>query len=144
MNREECLKIVADAHNNDTIPNLMDANLMGADLGGADLVGADLTRANLMGANLEGANLMGANLMGANLMGANLRGANLDFTSIPMWCGGTNIKLDRHLATQMIYHLFNQQYDDPEIITALEPLRSLAEEFRTKYHNDAPELRKEV
>ena len=78
---------------------------------------------------------------GANLCGANLEGANLDFSCLPLRCGGTGIKLDRHLSLQLIYHCFNQDHQDPELLAALEPLRALAEEFRIKHHQDAPVLR---
>ena len=82
-----------------------------------------------------------AGLGGANLWGANLRGANLDFSSWPLWCGGTNATLDRKLSLQLIYHAFNNNHADPEIVAALEPLRALAQEFIDKHRSDAPELR---
>jgi hypothetical protein len=135
--------------------NLHGANLSGADLCGADLRWADLRDANLCGANLCGADLRwanlrwanlnvadlsGADLSGADLSGADLSGAYLDFAVWPLWCGGTWVKLDRHLSLQLIYHVFNNDHLDPEIVVALEPLRRLAEEFRT-IQTDAPELR---
>ena len=140
-----------------TNANLTNANLIGADLESANLESADLesahlTRANLTranlesaylaNANLESANLANAYLGGADLRGANLTNANLDFTSLPLWCGGTRLKLDRHISLQLIYHTFNQIHDDPAIRAALEPLRPLADEFRSEYRKDAPELRK--
>jgi hypothetical protein len=131
MNREECLKIVAIAREKG-----------GAlDLNGVDLRGADLRWADLRRADLSGANLRRADLRWANLRGADLNGACLDFASWPLWCGGTQVNLDRHLYTQLIYHVFNQTCDDPEIIAALEPLRALAQEFVDKHRQDAPALR---
>ena len=144
MNREEILQAVKEG------ADLYGANLSGANLHGANLHGANLHGANLRGANLCGADLHGANLYGANLQrtdlrrtdlrGADLYGANLDFSCLPLWCGGTRIKIDRHLSLQMIYHAFNQDHQDKEIKKALEPLRALAEEFRIKHRSDAPEL----
>jgi hypothetical protein len=167
MNTEELFQIVTNARQQGETPNLSGADLSGADLrganlrganlrgaylsganlsganlSGADLSGANLSGANLSGADLRGANLRGANLRGANLSRANLRGANLDFAAWPLWCGGTRVKLDRHLSLQLIYHVFNNDHLDSEIVIALEPLRRLAEEFRT-IRTDAPELRPE-
>jgi uncharacterized protein YjbI with pentapeptide repeats len=58
MQREECLRIVHEAHERGETP---------------DLSGADLRRADLSGANLRRADLSGANLYGADLSGAVLR-----------------------------------------------------------------------
>ncbi len=122
------------------------ANLRGADLGGADLRfanlrGADLGGAILGGANLSRADLSGANLRFADLRDADLSGANLDLSAWPLWCGGTQTYLDRRRSLQMIYHLFNQHHQDPEIHAALEALRPLANEFRENHRMDAPALR---
>ncbi len=89
--------------------NLRDADLTGADLTGAnlrdaDLTGADLTGANLAFANLRDADLTGADLTGANLTRANLRGADLDFSCWPLWCGSLEVKADRRIACQLLYH----------------------------------------
>ena len=136
--------------------NLSDADLSDADLRGANLSDADLSFANLRGANLSDANLSFANLSFANLRraglsDANLRGANLSRADLsdanincsvwPLWCGGTQTYLDRHLSLQMVYHLFNQHHQDPEIHAALEALRPLANEFRENHQRDAPALR---
>ena len=120
--------------------NLSRADLSRADLSGADLRGADLSGADLSGADLSGAYLRGANLRGADLRRADLSRADLDMSAWPLSCGGTNTKIHRRLSLQLIYHAFNQLHDDPTIIEALEPLRALAEEFRTM-RTDAPKLR---
>ena len=101
---------------------------------------ADLRGSNLQGADLHGAALRGADLRGAYLCGSNLRGADLDMSCWPLWCGGTNVKIDRRLSLQLIYHAFNQDHQDKEIREALEAVRHLANEFRDKYRDDAPEL----
>ena len=93
--------------------DLSGANLSGANLSYADLSYADLGRADLSGANLRGANLRSADLGYANLRGANLSGSNLDFSSgISFSCKGTNIKGDKRLFSQMIYHLTRQCWQD--------------------------------
>jgi hypothetical protein len=70
------------------------ADLRGVDLRGVDLQGADLRRADLRRADLQGADLQRANLQGANLQRADLQGAILDYSCLPLWCGGCNIKID--------------------------------------------------
>jgi hypothetical protein len=84
--------------------NLTGANLHGADLTDADLRGADLTGANLRGANLTGANLHGADLTRADLTDADLTGADIDLSSWPLWCGSLEVKADRRIACQLLYH----------------------------------------
>lgn len=132
--------------------NLCEANLRGADLSsidlreanlcGADLCGADLRRADLRGADLRGADLRKVNMASPDLREADLRGADLDFASWPLWCGGTQVRLDRRRSLQLIYHAFNQDHEDLDIRTALEALRPLAQEFITQHHVAAPELRR--
>ena len=139
MNREEILQAVregANLHGAD----LQGANLREANLRGANLREANLREADLREANLRGANLCEADLREANLCGADLREANLDHSCLPLWCGGTRVKVDRHLSLQLIYHAFNQDHQDEEIKKVLEPLRVLAEEFRQNHRTDAPEL----
>ena len=116
MNREDVLGLVAEAQEKEARANLMQADLTGADLTGAnlsdaDLTGANLTQADLTGAylrdaDLTGAYLTGADLTRANLARANLSGADLDLSSgLPLWCGGTKIKLDNRLIAQVLAHL---------------------------------------
>lgn len=97
--------------------NLRGVDLRGADLRKADLLGANLSEADLRGADLFGANLRGADLFGANLRGANLRGANLDFSCWPLWCGSLNVKIDKRIFCQLLYHSLRagQSVDDPEV-----------------------------
>ena len=78
-----------------------------ADLRDADLQRADLQDGNLQRADLRGANLEDADLQGADLRYAHLQGANLDFSSLPLWCGGMNFKIDEQIAKQLAYHLIN-------------------------------------
>ena len=114
--------------------NLQGANLQGANLRGADLRGADLQCANLQGADLQGANLQGANLQGANLQGANLHNANLDFSSLPLRCGGLNIKINKKIAIQLLVHALQQDCDDPEFkkIRGLKIVQKFCKQFHRK------------
>lgn len=121
------------------------ADLHGADLRGADLLGADLSEANLNGAdlrytNLRGADLSEANLTGADLRytdlrGADLRGADLYKCCLPLWCGGTRIKLDRMQMAQLIYQFCSMECDDSEMLTLQKSLYVFANEFAEWYGN---------
>ena len=114
--------------------DLRGANLRGADLRGADLRGADLSEADLSGADLRGANLRGADLRGADLSEADLseadlRGANLDFSCLPLWCGGLQLKVDKRLACQLAYHLCSMQCDDAEYLKMRNSILGFANQF---------------
>ena len=85
--------------------DLSEANLMGADLRGAHFMGANLQCADLCGADLRNADLRHANLTKADLRGSDLRGANLDYSSLPLWCGSLNIRIDGRIAAQLMYHV---------------------------------------
>ena len=89
-----------------TWANLTWADLTRANLTGADLTGANLTWANLTRADLTGADLTGANLTRADLTRANLTGANLDYSSFPLWCGGSNFKCSAKLMYQLLAHVY--------------------------------------
>lgn len=116
------------------------ADLHGADLRGADLCytnlsEADLHEVNLRGADLSEANLHGANLTGADLRGADLRGADLYKCCLPLWCGGTRIKLDRMQMAQLIYQFCSMECDDSEMLTLQKSLYVFANEFAEWYGN---------
>ena len=93
------------------------ANLREADLRGADLRWADLRWADLRWANLRGADLRWADLRWANLRGANLSGADVDFSCWPLWCGSLNVKIDKRIFCQLLYHALRsgQSVADPEV-----------------------------
>ena len=115
--------------------NLKCANLSWTDLSGANLSWTDLSGANLRDANLKCANLTGANLSWTDLSGANLswtdlRGADLDYSVLPLWCGGLNMKIDTKIARQLVYHAFAQECDDPEY----QRLKELCKDFANKFH----------
>ena len=102
--------------------NLFGANLREADLRWADLSYADLREANLRGADLFRADLRGADLFRADLRGANLRWADLrkadvDFSCWPLWCESLNVKIDKRIFCQLLYHTLRagQSIDDPGV-----------------------------
>ena len=97
--------------------DLRKADLREADLNGANLRWADLRSVDLRGANLNGADLFGANLRGANLREADLRGADVDFSCWPLWCGSLDVKIDKRIFCQLLYHALRagQSVDDPEV-----------------------------
>ncbi len=85
------------------------ADLREVDLRKVDLRKVDLREANLRGADLRGADLRGADLRGAdlyrvNLFDADLRGADLDYSTYPLWCGSLNMKIDKRIFCQLLYH----------------------------------------
>lgn len=49
--------------------------------------------------------------------GADLRGADLDFSCWPLWCGSLNVKIDKRIFCQLLYHTLRagQSVDDPEV-----------------------------
>ena len=116
------------------------ADLSGSNLCNADLRHVDLRYANFTNAALRFAKLRGSNLSGADMRWADLSGAVLDYSSWPLWCGGTYAAINRRISLQLIYHAFNQQHQDADVRAALEHLRPLAQEFRDKYREDSPEL----
>jgi len=112
--------------------NLTCTNLKSADFEGANLKYVDFTHVDLKGANLEG-----ADLRGANLEGANLEGANIDFSCLPLWCGGLNIKIDKRIAVQLTYHLCSMQCNDIEF----QEIRKMLLPFANQMHRtDVPRL----
>lgn len=126
----------ANLHGADLLgADLSEANLNEVDLHYADLSGADLRYTKLLEADLHGADLSGANLLGADLRGADLRGADLYKCCLPLWCGGTCIKLDRIQMAQLIYHFCSMECDDSEMLTLQKSLYVFANEFAEWYGN---------
>lgn len=123
--------------------DLFNANLSGADLSYADLFNAILSGANLSNAklgciNFQYANLTHANLTCADLTGTDLTsaelshailiGADLDFSSLPLRCGSLNIKIDKRIACQLLYHTLKvmKSVDDEEVKAILKNDKVLA------------------
>ena len=84
---------------------------------------------DLSEADLRGADLRGADLSEADLRGANLRGADLDFSCLPLWCGGLQLKVDKRLACQLAYHLCSMQCDDAEYLKMRNSILGFANQF---------------
>jgi len=40
-------------------------------------------------------------------VGANLVKASVDFSCLPLWCGGLDVKIDEKVAKQLLYHVMN-------------------------------------
>ena len=119
---------------------LCEASLRGAYLKDVILRDANLCAADFYGANLRGADLLGANLSGASLhkadlYAADLRCANLDFAAYPLWCGSLNMKIDKRIAAQLLYHALRAMQscaDEPDVAAVLAsgPCLKLANQFR--------------
>ena len=105
FNRDEVLDLLL----NGCKKAILEYDLSRADLSRADLSGADLSRANLSRANLSG--------------------ANLDFSCLPLWCGGLNLKVDKRLACQLTYHLCSMQCDDAEFVAMRNSILRFANQF---------------
>ena len=103
MNRDEIEKIVFEARQRSFIPDF------------------------------QGANLRNADLQGADLQDANLQDANLDFSSgIPLWCGGTRMKLDNKQVSQILAHLCSCDVSDEARIELDKVLRFAKTSHRAK------------
>lgn len=71
----------------------------------------------------------------ADLHGADLRGADLYKCCLPLWYGGTCIKLDRMQMAQLIYQFCSMECDDSEMLTLQKSLYVFANEFAEWYGN---------
>lgn len=93
------------------------ASLRGMDLRYADLRGIDLHRFDLRMVDFRGADLRGANLNGADFRGADFRGANIDFSCWPLWTGSLDVKIDKRIFIQLLYHtlMAGKSVDDAEV-----------------------------
>lgn len=107
--------------------DLHEKDLSETDFSGAYLRGANLSRANFRAADFRGARLQGANFsysnlcdtdfQGANFQGADFSGADMDYSCWPLWCGSLNVKIDRCLFVQLLYHTIRagQSVEDKEV-----------------------------
>mgnify|MGYP000784554121 CR=1 FL=1 len=76
-----------------------------------------------------------ADLRYTDLREANLTGADLYKCCLPLWCGGTRIKLDRMQMAQLIYQFCSMECDDSEMLTLQKSLYVFANEFAEWYGN---------
>ena len=75
------------------------------------------SEADLREADLSGTDLSGADLRRVNLSWADLSEADFDFSCWPLRCGSLNVKIDRRIFCQLLYHALRagQSVDDPEV-----------------------------
>lgn len=74
-------------------------------------------RLDLRSADLFRADLREADLRGADLRWADLRKADVDFSCWTLWCGSLDVKIDKRIFCQLLYHALRagQSVDDPEV-----------------------------
>jgi len=78
-----------------------------------------------------------ADLRGADLRGADLCKADLDMSCLPLWCGSLNMKVDKRIAAQIMYHACALDCDDPKY----REVRSKCLAFANQMHRiDVPRL----
>lgn len=74
---------------------------------------------------------------GADLRGADLCKADLDMSCLPLWCGSLNMKVDKRIAAQIMYHACALDCDDPKY----REVRSKCLAFANQMHRiDVPRL----
>ena len=97
--------------------DLSDADLECACFRNTDLSGADLTGTDLSDTDLREANVFGADLSRAYLRNADLSGADIDFSCWPLWYGSLDIKVDKRIFCQLLYHVLcaGKSVDDEEV-----------------------------
>jgi uncharacterized protein YjbI with pentapeptide repeats len=107
---------------------LVEADLRKASLRGAVLVRADLRGANLRGADLRNANLTKADLCEADLVACDMRGARMDAMAVSFACKTfAGVKLSGAMVRHVYSLLLTTRPDDPEVVRALESMRSVLE-----------------
>ena len=76
----------------------------------------NMEKCNLSGSDLSDSNLSYSNLSGSNLSGSNLSGSNLDYSCWGLSCKTLNVKIDKKIAVQLLYHTMRamQFVDDKE------------------------------
>ena len=113
---------------------LRNAKLDCADLTGASLVNANLSYAYLSNANLTGTVLSSTVLIGAELSDADLSGARLDYSCLPLWCGSLDMKIDKRIFCQLLYHVLRagKSVKDEEVAAFLSDEKALA--LANKFH----------
>ena len=113
---------------------LQNAKLNGANLTDTCLADANLSYAHLSNANLTGTVLSGAVLISAELSDADLSGAYLDYSCFPLWCGSLDVKIDKRIFCQLLYHILRagKSVKDEEVAAFLSDEKALA--LANKFH----------
>ena len=69
----------------------------------------------------------------ADLRYANLTGSALDYSCLPLWCGSLDMKIDKRIFCQLLYHVVRagQSIDDKEVkkLMSLKSVKALANQF---------------
>ena len=96
--------------------DLSGSNLSYSNLRGSNLRDSDLSYSYLSGSDLRGSDLSYSNLRGSNLSYSNLSGSNLDYSCWGLSCKTLNVKIDKKIAVQLLYHTMRamQFVDDKE------------------------------
>ncbi len=68
-------------------------------------------------ADLSAADLRGTNQRESDLSAVNLRGTNLDYSVWPLWCGSLDVKIDKRIFCQLLYHALRagKSVEDEEV-----------------------------
>lgn len=113
---------------------LQNAKLNGANLTGACLADANLSYSYLSNANLTDAVLSGTVLIRAELRDADLSGAYLDYSCFSLWCGSLDVKIDKRIFCQLLYHVLRagKSVKDEEVAAFLSDEKALA--LANKFH----------
>ena len=122
------------SHSNLSGACLRNAKLNCANLTEACLADANLSYAYLSNANLTGTVLSGTVLIRAELSDADLSGANLDYSCLPLWCGSLNMKIDKKIFCQLLYHVLRagKSVKDEDVEAFLSDEKALA--LANKFH----------
>lgn len=62
----------------------------------------------------------------ADLCEADLREADLDFSCFPLWCGGTQLKVDIRLVYQLLAHVYSLNCDSSEFVEIQKAIKGFA------------------
>lgn len=122
------------SHSNLAGACLQNAKLNGANLTGACLADANLSYSYLSNANLTDAVLSGTVLIRAELSDADLSGAYLDYSCFSLWCGSLDVKIDKRIFCQLLYHVLRagKSVKDEEVAAFLSDEKALA--LANKFH----------
>ena len=89
----------------------------------------DMTGADMRGADMTDVDMTGADMRGADMRYANMTGANIDYSSFSLSCSFLNIKIDKRIAAQLMYHVCSMDCDDPDFIKARNSVLDFANTF---------------
>ena len=84
---------------------------------------------------MSGTDLRGADLTGADFTGADLSGATIDYSCWPLWYGSLDIKVDKQIFCQLLYHVIRagKSVDDEEVRKIINNPENIA--MANKFHH---------